>query len=397
MRFNLKAIGFPVIATAVLVACGGGGDSVTATPATPATPTTVSSGVTSTLAALGNPSAIAGTNATSTAFDLVAAIGDTWRVNFDTTGKAYSVSIVQTQYGLSNTSAGTAGTFTSVTLGNYTTYTLSDTAGVVGTLVVDDRTKAVSGNMTIGTKASTVAGTGYAAPALAKLAGTYNFAYNSRNASNGGSPDMGAGQFTISADGAGIAICPGGTINAAASVCTPQLPEAPSTPVSGTLKAANGLVTVSVTENNQTSEFGKLHVHVGDRGPILLIDRYGRNSGGVMRTGAFYAAKATTATGNEFDGSWACSHTGGIAGSTAVVSGKTAAVTEPAPNNSTSTENLYYNQVYNDTTSQVVSLPGFLSMGSSLANSTIVLTLSSSLTVAQSGNGTDLSVCRRTN
>jgi len=346
------------------------------------------------LAALGNPPAVTATNTTSTAYDLVAAIGDTWRVNFDSTGNAYTVTILQSQYGLSGTSAGTSGTFTKTTSGNYTTYSL----GTVGTLIVDDRTKAVSGNMTIGAKASTVAGTGYAAPALNKLAGTYNFAYHTRNASDGGSPDMGAGQFTVSPDGASIAICPGGTINAAATACTPQLPGSPSVPLAGTSAVApNGLITLTVTENNVTAEFGKLHVHVGDRGPILLIDRYGRNAQNVMRTGAFYAAKAVAAAGTEFDGHWACNKTGGISGSTAVVSGTSATITDPAPSNLVSTANLYYNQVYNRGTQQTLSLPGFLSIGSSLATSDIVLTLSSSLAVAQTGNGTDLSVCHRTN
>jgi hypothetical protein len=390
MSFQFKTLSLSVLAAAALVACGGGGGDAAVTPTAPPT---VAQGVTATLAALGNPPAVTATNTTSTAYDLVAAIGDTWRVNFDSNGNAYSVSIVQTQYGLTNSSTGTTGTFTKTTSGNYTTYTL----GTAGTLIVDDRTKAVSGNMTIGAKASTVAGTGYAAPALNKLAGTYNFAYHSRNALDGLSPDMGAGQFTVSADGANIAICPGGTINAAATACTPQRPNSPSVPVAGTLeKASDGLIMITLTENGRTAEFGKLHVLVGDRGPILLIDHYGLNAENVLRTGAFYAAKAVAATGTEFNGNWSCNRTGGIPGSTAVVSGNTAQVTDPGLG--VVTENLYYNQVYNSNTQQTLSLPGFLSIGTSLVNSDIVLVLSSSLAVAQGGlDGTDLAVCHRTN
>jgi len=392
MGFQFKTLSLSVLAAAALVACGGGGGGAAVAPTAPTAPPTVAQGVTATLAALGNPPAVTAANTTSTAFDLVAAIGDTWHVNFDSTGNAYSVSIVKTQYILTNT--GMTGTFTKATSGNYTTYTLSGTAG---TLIVDDRTKAVSGNMTIGGKASTVAGTGYAAPALNKLAGTYNFAYHTRNVSNGQFPDMGAGQFTVSTTGANIAICPGGTINATATACTPQLPGSPSVPLAGTAAVtADGLITLTVTENNVTAEFGKLHVHVGDRGPILLIDRYGLNAQNVMRTGAFYAAKAVAATGTEFNGNWSCNRTGGIQGSTAVVSGNTAQVTDPG--SATVTENIYYNQVYNSGTQQTLSLPGFASIGTSLANSNIVLTLSSSLAVAQGGlNGTDLAVCHRTN
>jgi hypothetical protein len=391
MGFRFKTIGLSLIASAALLACGGGDDAVVA-PVTPAS--TVAAGVSTTLAALGTPAAVTATNATSTAFDVVAAIGDTWRVEFDTTNLVTRVTVLQTAYGLLTTANAYTGNFTKVTSGSYTTYTLTGTgnATATGTLVVDDRTKAASGNLTVGTKASTVAGTGYATPALAKLAGTYNFAYSNRNAVNTGAglfPEMGAGQFTISADGATVAICPGGIINAAATACTPKMPNSPSVPEAGTLALANGVVTVA------GAIIGKLHVHVGDRGPVLIIDQYGANAQQIMRTGAFYAAKATTAAGTEFNGNWACNGTNGVPTATAVVTGTTAQITDQGATVAT-TETLFYNQAYDRNTSTTLSLPGFLSMGQNLANSMIVLTLSSSLVVAESGNGTDLAVCHRT-
>lgn len=381
MNARIASFGLSCLAVAVLTACGGGSsDTTAAAPATPATPATVAAGVTTTLTALGNPAAVTAANATSTAYDLVAAIGDTWRVNFDSTGSAFAVTVLKTQYGLTNTSTGTSGTYTLATSGNYTTYTLSGTAG---TLVVDNRTKAIAGNMTVGGKASTVAGTGYAAPALDKLAGTYNFAYATRNASDGLSQDLGGGQFNISADGATVKLCPGGLINATATACSPQLPLAPSTPVSGTIATAGGVTTVKDLATNV--EFGTLHVHVGDRGPVLLIDRYGSN-----RTGAFYAAKATSAAGTEFDGNWTCTLPNGTVSSNPVVSGTTATAAGR-------TLTVYYNQVYNVNTGATLTLPGFGSVGTSLANSGILLALSSSLVVVQGGNGQELEVCRRTN
>lgn len=382
MNFRMKAVGLSLIASAVLVACGGGGSGDAVTPA--AAPT--AAGAATTLTALGSPAAVTAANSTSTAYDVVAAIGDTWRIEFDTTGNAYRVTVVKTQYGLANTS----GTFTSTTSGNYTTYTLS---GAAGTLVVDKRTKALAGNMTIGAKTSTVAGTGYTTPALAKLAGTYNFAYNTRNASNGQFRDVNAGQFAISTDGASIAICVGGTINTAATACATQLPGASTTPETGTLaRATDGKVTVAVAG----VEFAQLHVQVGDRGPIVLMDRYGLNQEKVMRTGAFYAAKATTLAGTEFNGTWTCNRSDGTGNGTAVISGTTGS-TKGGTDTSATSVNLYYNQVYNGSTSTTLSVPGFLSIGSSLANSGLVLPLSSSLAVAASGNGTDLSVCSSTN
>lgn len=384
MGFRFKTISLSLIASAALVACGGN-DDVAVTPAAP----TVAAGVATTLAALGNPTVVAPATAGSTAYDVVAAIGDTWRFEFDTTG-AYSVTVIQTAYNLNNISKGATGTFTKVTSGSYTTYTLTGTGyvsgAVTGKLVVDDRTKAVSGNMTLDGNSSTVAGTGYANPALNKLAGTYNFAYSNRNITTTGTglvPNMGAGQFTISADGAAVKICPGGTISADATACNPKMPNSPLVPEAGTLALANGVVTLA------GAVVGKLHVHVGDRGPVLIIDQYDTQQN---RTGAFYAAKATSAAGTEFNGSWTCSDRTGAVGATAVVTGTSAKITDPGATVA-ATETLYYNQVY-DGTATPLSLPGFLSMGASLATSKIVLTLSSSLVVAASGTN-DLAVCHR--
>jgi len=127
----------------------------------------------------------------------------------------------------------------------------------------------------------------------------------------------------------------------------------------------------------------------------LLIDRYGLNALNEPRTGALYAAKAVAATGTEFDGNWSCNSSAGKQGSTAVVSGNTAQVTDTGL--AAVTENLYYNQVYDSVTKQTLSVPGFLSIGASLVNSNLVLALSSSLAVSEAGNGTDLFVCHRTN
>ena len=82
MGFQFKTLSLSVLATAALVACGGGGGDAAVAPA----PTAVAQGVTATLAALGNPPAVTAANTTSTAYDLVAAIGDTWRCKAINTG-----------------------------------------------------------------------------------------------------------------------------------------------------------------------------------------------------------------------------------------------------------------------------------------------------------------------
>lgn len=365
---------------------GGGGDPVAA-PA-PA-PVSVAAGFDTTLTALGTPSVVTATNATSTAYDLVAAVGDTWRINFDTNGNAYGVTVVQTQYGLTDTT----GTFTSSTTGNYTTYTLSGTAGK---LVVDNRTKAIAGNMTLGAKSSSVSGTGYAAPALDKLAGTYNFVVASHNLSNGLSPALDAGQFTISAGGTSMAVCTGGLINAAATACTPVLANSSTTPERGIIATTtNGTIRFSIIEpgtTNTINTFVEASVHVGDRGPVILGDSYDNpTSGGVAQTGAVYAAKAVATAGTEFNGNWACTNSDGTTGPTVVVSGTTVTVTDP-----TSTPTVMNLTAFYDKIGTGLSLPGFLSVGTSLTNSTTVLALSSSLVVVEDAGdfANTLLVCR---
>jgi len=402
---GFKLIGLTLVATAALLACGGGGSSNPTDAAgtgstgtgstgtgtgTGTTSSTVELGVSNTLAALGNPPAVTSANATSTAFDLVATIGDTWKINFDTNGNAYTVTVLQTQFGLSNSSAGTSGTFTSTTSGNYTTYKLS---GSVGELVVDNRTKAIAGNLTIGSKSSTVAGTGYAAPALDKSAGTYNFVTATRDVIGGGSPDLTAGQFLISANGTSVALCPGGTINAAGTACTPVVTGYPTTPSLGTVTSTNGVIKVALTEtgtSGTTTSYTEFRVQVGDHGPVLLGDSYGISAyGGALRTGTVYAVKAVSATGTEFNGSWACLLPNVGVGTNAVVNGATATVTDVGA--SPTTQNIYYNKIATG-----LAIPGFLSVGSTLADSVTVLVLSSSLVVAQSGdNYMKLAVCRR--
>jgi hypothetical protein len=372
MRNPFLALGL----AAVLTACGGGGGSTATTPptdgvTTAATATATAAGATPVTATSG-----------STAYQLVADIGDSLTITFNTATGGYSAKVDKTQFSFGDG----VGTFNSSNSGNFTTYTLgSDNYK----LVVDNRTKSIAGNMPMTTTSGTTktfsaAGTGYQISDLSKLAGTYNFAYNTRNQSNGQSNDKGMGQLKISSDGATATLCTSGTVNASNTcdaVATGLTPELNTL----ALTISNGLITAS----NGGTEWGKLRVHTGDLGLALIIDRYGVNGSGVLRVGALYAVKAQTLAAGSGDGTWSCNRLG-VATSTITVSGTT--LTNTPVGGSAQNGTLQYNQA--GTGSSLVSIPGFVAMGS---NDTNFLPLSSSLLVANyiADSTQALTVCRK--
>lgn len=379
-RVNMK-IKLAALATAALLAgCGGSGSSST-TATTDAT-TTAS---TATATALGAASVTA-SNATSTAYNLVADIGDSWKVNLDSTGNVYTMTVLNSQFGLTNNSANTVGTYTSSTNGSFTTYTL----GSAGSITVDTRTKGVSGTLTIGAKTATVAGTGYQATALSKLAGTYYFMYATRDQSNGGSNDRGKGQMKISTDGTTATLCTNGTVNASNTcdqLVTGVIPELNTL----TLALSNGVIVAS----NNSVEWGRLYVHASDLGAALIIDRYGLNASNVLRVGSLYAVTVPKALeGTEGNGTWQCSRLGQKI-SKIVVNGISLTGTDlTVVNGGTWTETLTYNQLA--TSAGFFNVNGVLNTGTSTAaaNRYNVLPLSSTFVIAENGTtGVGLLTC----
>lgn len=359
---------------ALLAACGGGGGgSASTTPATD----TVTNGVTTTVNTSG-AAAIAASNATSTAYNLVADIGDSWQVNFDTSTNRYAITVIASQFGLTSNSTNTTGAFTASTSGTFTTYTL----GSAGTLTVDSRTKAIYGTLTIGTKSATVAGTGYKLGALAGLAGTYNFAKASRNASDGNFKEVLEGQIQILANGT-ASVCAQGTFNAS-NVCTALVSgTTPSTATWSLAVAADFPSTVIVTDTATNNVFGRLNFHVSDFGNAFVIDQYGVNAQNVVRVGSWYAVKSQTLKNTELNGTWACSYLGGSS-STQIISGTN--VSTSSGNSGT----VGYNQV--SAGSVYATANGFANEGATsdpIASRTNVLPISSSFFVVEQplGNG----------
>ena len=316
---------------AVLSACGGSSDNdngstttnppvvVTppvTTPTTPTTPTpdavTSASQAVATAAGL---TVIAGANANETVYDVAADIGDTWRITFNSTTKAFTVKVLSTQFGLVDRS----GTFTSVTDGNITTYTATDLQ-----VSVDARTRLLTGSIKMGSLASTVSGTGYAVSDIAKLAGTYAFVGAIRNAVGGGDRFVPKGAMKVGADGA-AQLCIGGAFNAQGT-CAPVngLGEADNASLTLVKDTATGLIKA----RNGQQDFGIVHVHAGDRGVALIIDRFGRNDSNTVRVGTMIAAKQQK-IGTEINGTYACADTGGATGKIEI-SGTGATVTNNA-------------------------------------------------------------------
>ena len=393
-----KAIVLALAAVAVLSACGGGGDSASTTAAVGVSATTPPvaapaidqvTAASTAVAAQANLALITA-SADEEAYDVVADIGDSWRVIFNTKTGAYTISVTESQFGLRSET----GVATRVVNGNFVTYTATSPGRFV--LVIDNRTKSIAGNVTLGGKSTTVAGTGYAAANLTGLAGTYTFFGAVRDASGGTNPEITAGQVLVNATGTSVAVCDSGRFNAT-NQCVAVGSSVPSTATLALTRTATGQLRLT-TPNG--SNFGILNISAGDRGPVLLLDRFGFNNtgtGSVLRVGRIYAVKQSRLSGSEFDGNFSCS-ANGVEQGTVAVSGTSLTGTERSTG-AVTREVLTYNQAV---------VPGATVAFDGVLNSKVVneptntganiLALSSSLVVVNGGPGKLSSfLCRRTN
>ena len=154
-----------------------------------------------------------------------------------------------------------------------------------------------------------MAGTGYTAPDLSKLAGIYSYFGSQRNASDWLSGEFLAGQLRIAANGAIATICDGGTINAS-DTCTRVGAGAVSRE---TLTLTKNLTTQLIDMKINGNNFVVLNVEAGDLGPVLLLDRFGFDASGkgtVLKVGGIYAVKPSRLAGSEMNGTFAFSSHG---------------------------------------------------------------------------------------
>lgn len=374
LRLKFAPVLLSIIAAAALVACGGGGGDA---PAAPLVPVDIAATIAATVTATG-ATVIPGA-ADEETYNVAADIGDSWQIVLNTKANTFVVKVVSSKFGLSGTTSPVA--FTKAVAGTITTYT-----GTGFSVQVDSRTRSIGGNVTVGAKKATVAGTAYVVADTTKLAGTYLFFGAARNV-DGSNPDSTGGSFVIAANGADITVCDGGIISN--GTCTNLPGDSGVRTVRFTLsKDSAGLLRIK----QGTVDFGILNVSPGDRGPVLVIDRFGPNESNITRVGAFYAVKPVKLAGNEFDGSWTCDSRGAntrmvdVSGSSYSVTGGT------TPNSGT----LIFNQVVN-VQNQAVDLDGAIiaqNKGETLSQSSGILPLSTSLVVVEQGQG-DIAVCRK--
>ena len=372
------------LATAALTACGGGGSS----SETPTPAPTIKSVAAENLAAIGGAPIASDTGTES--FDVLASIGDTWRLTVNKSTGAYTLTPNNSQYGLTAES----GTLTRSESGDVVTYSLANKIS----LTQDTRTGTLTGTMTVGSQTANVSGTPYQVANASKLAGIYTFMGTAKNRSNGQYADFMAGQLQVSADGTTMTICVGGKVNASGN-CD-QVDPSGTTPEKGVLTMTKvtgnngGFYHLTSASNNVQQEFGNLMVGVGDLGAVLLIDRFGLNQDGVSRVGNFYAIKSQTLNGTEFDGTWKCGTSNGTA--TVVASHTTATITNPNETPSTWVEALTYNKV-NANDNSKLNFPGFMTseVSGSTDSAVLLLPLSASMAVVENQSTKGIGICSK--
>ena len=379
-------------AALALTACGGGdgsGSTSTSTSSGSSTTTTTQDAVSQSSAALvaqTGATAVPGTTSTAQAFDLTADIGDTWRLVLNQDG-TFSIKVLSTQYSLTDIS----GTYTQSTSGSFTTYTGTSTNGSF-TLKLDTRTHIMGGNVVLRTRNSSVAGTGYSVPSdTTKLAGDYFYIGATRNASDGSSPSFVGGTFRVATNGTDVTLCDSGLINASG---TCNAVAGSSTPSQVALKlvrnATDGLTHVQLSG----SDFGILSFQAGDRGPVLVIDRFGYNQATppVLRTGVIYASKQQVLSGSELNGSWTCTDRGTTIG-TVTINGTTVKTADASGASTAGT--LYFNNI--STNTGLVAVNGAATSvvnGQAPSSGVILLPLSSSMFAVERDAAQSVATCR---
>lgn len=379
-----------IIAVA-LTACGGGGDGSgnTSTSGGSTTTTPQQDAVSQSSAALvaqTGATVVPGTTSTAKAFDLTADIGDTWRLMLNQDG-SFTIKVLSTQYGLTDIS----GTYTQSTIGSFTTYRGTSANGSF-TLKLDTRTRIMGGNVVLRTRSSSVAGSGYSVPSdTTRLAGDYFYIGATRNANDGGSPSFVGGTFRVANNGTDVTLCDSGLINASG---TCDAVAGSSTPSQVALKLVKNTTDGLMHIQQGSSDFGILSFQAGDRGPVLVIDRFGYNQAAtpVLRTGVIYAGKQQMLSGNELNGSWTCTDRGTTIG-TVTINGTTVKTADMS--GASTAETLYFNDI--STNTGLVAINGAATSvvnGQAPSSGVILLPLSSSMFVVERDAAQSVAACR---
>lgn len=375
---------FSLAAAAVLMACGGGSNPPPSAGGNPVDP--VSEASIKTATAIGAET-IAGASADEKVYNMAADIGDSWQLVLNNKTNTYVMKVLSTQYGLVSTAAAS---FTKTTVGSLTT--IKSSTGTALAVQIDELTNTLAGNATVGTKRASVSGSGYKVAGTSLLAGNYFFMGATRNVSNGLFRDNPIGSFVVAANGTDITACDRGIVVNGACAAVPN--SGAQTINSKLLKVSKDSATGLLMVKDGVKDFGVLHVHAGDRGPVLILDRFGFNDENVLRAGVIFAGKAVKLAGTEFNGTFNCS-INGVDSANVVVTGAAYTVKDLERNTSTG-GTLLYNKVVSGDGLSTIDLNGAAiaqNAGETLSQTALVLPLSSSLAVV-SHDGV-LDICRR--
>ena len=380
---------FSLAAAAVLMACGGGGSNPPPPTGggTVATVDPVSEASLKTATDIG-AQVIAGASADEKVYNMAADIGDSWQLVLNNKTNTYVMKVLSTQYGLVSTSA--AG-FIKTTVGSLTT--ISNSSGTALAVQIDELTNTLAGNATVGDRRASVSGSGYKVAGTSLLAGNYFFMGATRNVSNGQFRDNPIGSFVVAANGTDITVCDRGIVvnGACAAVPNSGIQAINSKLLKVSKDSATGLLLIK----DGVKDFGVLHVSAGDRGPVLILDRFGLNDENVLRAGVIFAGKAIKLAGTEFNGTFNCS-TNGTDLATVGVTGASYTVKDLQRNTSNS-GTLQYNKIVSNDGLTAINLDGVAivrNIDETLAQASLLLPLSSSLAVVSHGDGS-LDICRR--
>lgn len=382
-----------LVASAALVACGGG-SSGTATLAPPvatinlppvdAVVAASDAIVTSIGAAL-----IAGA-ADEEVYNVTADIGDSWQLVFNNKTNTYVTKVLNSQFGLTQSASAA---FTKTTVGTITS--IKDAGGTALSVQIDTRTRTLSGKVTLGTKTATVAGSGYAVTDTSKLAGTYFYGGATRDLS-GANRNAELGSFTLAANG-DVVLCEGGIFVVNSCVKPVDSTSLPTKALKVT-RDSLGLLRVRDASN---ADFGALHVSSGDRGAVLVLDRFGKGPSGAIRTGVIFASKANVKlSGAEFNGTWLCS-VGGKDVVQVVATDGTLSLTDLEQNKPANAGTLSYNKVVTgvgSASAREIPLDGVISAknnSEAVGESVVILPLSSSLAIVVEPVDSIVDVCRK--
>ena len=316
-----------------LTACGGGGDDA----AKPVSPSSLSQQTVSDTGATLIPANTASDQSfgATKVFEVVASVGDTWRIALNPDDRTFQVTTIGTSRETVNALVGSR--LQIVEDGDFTHY-YGDSSGNASStfkLTLDKRTQTVVGWVSQAAQAggtsrvaSRVSGTAYQIANPAKLAGDYTYLLNATYTDSNGVITIKAqpGHMRLKWNGTALTglTCPNSHISTDEQLCVDdagaRVQSGPVTPQILTFgqNSQTGRIYLATFDGQNRGDIfyqNNIHVQMGDRGVVLAMDYDFQNQLGARYLGAIHAAKQVTLSKADVVTTMQC--TTGYSGSTA--------------------------------------------------------------------------------